>query len=219
MSNGISITNAQGFTQIDGDYSNYQVIASGTVAGETQVTFTNYGSIPLVMVRPVNFGDYMSVLGDITTSSFKLFCGHQQYYYNQNYEYKVLIPVKSLTGLSGGYGLKVFNSGGDVVFDSGYSTQLKISNVLYFSPTSFSTTATVTTPTSTGKNFFSINSTGLYFVDTSPDDRPVGWDYLAIRHVSENVFTISRTGIIVVAESFSYQKPIVPQPMFFGKFL
>lgn len=213
MAYGFLALNNSGAVQVDENYSNYKVIASGTATGKSVVYFTDYGVVPLIMVRPVTLGTWITGYGQITTSSFNTLCGNSttqvQYYY------KVLVPVSSVTASGESFGLRVFNSANTLMFDSGHTDQLRISTVADVTPST--STTYVTTPTSSGSYYVSLNPCNLYFVGDNINNLSP-WLFLAVRQTTENAFEVV-VQTMTNGPGIGFDRGSASTIFFFGTFL
>jgi hypothetical protein len=139
MSYGILVKNSSGYIQIDDNYSNYTLIASGSVGvsastvnqvNPATVYFTDQPSPVVVCVG--NTGG--AVVALLTTSSSSV-----QFVSNANItvSYRIYANVANNPGLISGYGLVVRNASSQVVFNSNLTYmrvgQLTFSTVGYYS--------------------------------------------------------------------------------------
>lgn len=128
MAYGIQIQNTNNIVQIDQDYKNYCLTQSGSVTSTTAgvtVTFTTVsGTIPIVAIANVPSGNYI-LLTAISATSFTVSSAS-----TTTFNYKVYSLVDATT-LASGFGLRVFNSSSQCVFDS-LKTYLRIRYVTNF---------------------------------------------------------------------------------------
>lgn len=118
MAYGISILNESNYVQIDQDYSNYVIILSGTISisntNTATLTYADLGITPMAMVKFHNTGTYITItrldstgmtLKTKTTGTWAV-------------PYMLAVPISSVTADTD-YGMRVYNSSNQLVFDSG----------------------------------------------------------------------------------------------------
>lgn len=215
MAYGLQVLNNSGATQVDEMYSNYRVIASGMGTGKNIVYFTDYGVKPLIMVRPVNFGTWIAGYNTVSTNSFTALCGNSGT--QEQFYYKVLVPMIVTTVSTEAYGLRVFDSSGGLTFDSGHTDQLRVSLVVDYTP---STTAYyITAPTSTGDYYVSLNPCNLINVYiTGQNGSNTNWTFVAARQTTENTFEVMAK-VMTTGPSFAFNRGAASTAFFFGTFL
>lgn len=118
MSYGISIKNDSGYTNIDENFSNLQVLTSGTVSAPGLVTFEAQAVKPVVMVcistNSIWDDTARPILPLNENSQFRVGSA-----VTQNVKYKVLIPRINLLPSSETYGFRVKGPSAELFFDSG----------------------------------------------------------------------------------------------------
>jgi hypothetical protein len=117
MAHGFQSINAGGIVQIDENYRNLLMVASGTWTGGGTpfgtIWFpTQYACAPLIFIRPSYDGCYVGP-GEITQSNFSFMC-------NGNFDWVVYGLDSPAAHSSTSFGLQVFDGGGSVVYDSRY---------------------------------------------------------------------------------------------------
>lgn len=124
MTAGLEVYNDAGALVIDSNNPNYSLLASGTVAAGTAVSFATTTVRPLVFVR-FNTPNRFVRISDLTNNSVTF----QTYDLQENTgnfanpvsgstEYMVFGIASTLTPSSPGYGLNVFDASGNLIFDS-----------------------------------------------------------------------------------------------------
>ena len=139
MSYGILVKNSSGYTQIDDNYSNYTLIASGSVGisastmskvNPATVYFASQ-SIPVVVCIGNTGGAVVALLA--TSASSVQFVSNA----NTTVSYRIYANVANNPGSISGYGLVVRNASSQVVFNSNLTYmrvgQLTFSTVGYYS--------------------------------------------------------------------------------------
>ena len=122
MSYGIEFRNDSGFLLIDGESSNYSLLASGTVAAGTAVTFPTAIGAPLIFIR-FNASTYYVRVSILTVNSvtFQVWNSPANEIdatmVGGDVEYMVFGVASSLIP-SSGYGIHIFNSSSALVFDA-----------------------------------------------------------------------------------------------------
>lgn len=123
MAYGIEILNNAGSLLIDGVSPNYSLLASGSVAAGTAVSFPSTSVRPLVFIR-FNTASRFARISALSSSSvtFQTYDspsdqGSFSSPVSGTVEYMVF-GVASTLSPSGGYGMHVFNAAGALVFDS-----------------------------------------------------------------------------------------------------
>ena len=133
MSYGLRVYNDSGYLQIDQDFANYQIIQSGTftIGSSSAISPTISHSGPndgsnLVFVKPPFSASNVIIDGSsvVGGSSFAVYGDPG------TYSYFVAARATALSASSETYGLRVYNSGGGLVFDSGRKT-LNIKSISY----------------------------------------------------------------------------------------
>ena len=124
MAVGLEVYNDAGALVIDSNNPNYSLLASGTVASGTAVSFTSTSVRPLVFVRFNTSGQFVRI-SDLQSNSITF----QTYTAAENtgnfaspvsgsVEYKVFGIASTLSPSSPGYGLNVFDAAGNLIYDS-----------------------------------------------------------------------------------------------------
>ena len=139
MSYGVLVKNSSGYIQIDDNYSNYTLIASGSVGisastmskvNPATVYFASQSSPVVVCIG--NTGGAVVALLATSASSVQLVSGT-----NTTVPYRIYANVAHNPGSTSGYGLVVRNASGQVVFNSNLTYmrvgQLTFSTVGYYS--------------------------------------------------------------------------------------
>lgn len=158
MSYGILVKNSSGYIQIDDNYSNYTLIASGAVSvsastaskvNPATVSFTSQSS-PVVACIGDTSGAYVAVLSRSSTSV--------QFVSNASITlpYRIYANVANNPGSTSGYGLIVRNASGQVVFNSNL-TYMRVGQ-LTFSTVGYNTMPTVYHPY--GNTYVDITNSG-----------------------------------------------------------
>lgn len=146
MSYGISVQNSSGYIQIDDNYPNYTLIASGAVGvtaslankvNPATVSFTSQSS-PVVACIGNTSGAYVALLSRSSTSV--------QFVSNASITlpYRIYANVVNNTGSTSGYGLVVRNGSNQVMFNSNL-TYMRVGQ-LTFSTVGYSSMPTVYHP-------------------------------------------------------------------------
>lgn len=160
MSHGLTVLNNSNFVQIDESFSNYRVIAEGTVGSSGGfVYFPNYGVIPIVMVQPLVVGQSLYA-GSITSSFFGV--GPL----GVSYKYKVLVPSNVVAHSGQSHGLRVYNGSNQLVFDSGNTGMLRLKQLLNIPGPFANQTFYTSLPYSAGGNYMLLNSANLSYTFT-----------------------------------------------------
>lgn len=139
MSYGILVKNSSGYIQIDDNYSNYALIASGSVwVSASTVTRVNPATVYFasqsspVVVCIGNTGGAVVALFAITDSSAQFISNA-----STTVPYRIYANVADNPGSTSGYGLVVRNASSQVVFNSNLTYmrvgQLTVSTVGYYS--------------------------------------------------------------------------------------
>lgn len=124
MSYGLNIYNNSNYLQIDESYSNCTLYQSGTAVTGTTVSVPGTPKVPapltkaMIFVR-IPYGTCIALYGTRSSTSFTAKPG----VYGQanfTYEYRIFRIASSLNPTTG-YGMQVFNSSGNLSFDSGYT--------------------------------------------------------------------------------------------------
>lgn len=153
---GLSVTTPDGFVQIDQDYSNYALIASGSASissASPYYTVLNFGSVPqmpLIFVRSatsalaiVGYGDttvpYNYSVPNYSVNYFDI----GAVYTNATFEYRIY-GQSAPTNPSSGMGMKVMDANGTCVFSSEQTGIMRIGQVLNFNTASESTQSMAT---------------------------------------------------------------------------
>lgn len=150
MSYGIEVTNASGFTQIDGTYDNISSFASGTVTRSYVVSSSthvlNKVSFPantptdyLIFAKPSAQTTTRQITLAIYSDGFAFFAPYQN---SASFSLDYFIGVRSRdmpTNTSPGYGLEVYKSNGEQAYSSN-NANLRVSAVSFDDLTSTSTT-------------------------------------------------------------------------------
>lgn len=120
MSYGIEIRNPNGIISIDGNFKNFQVVESFTISSpNTWKQIAAYRPMPLLFMRPFSYGVTMSF--DTTYDYLAPYPdspNQNDLYRLQPGNYVLGLPIATGTG-GETYGIRVWNSSGSVVFDSG----------------------------------------------------------------------------------------------------
>lgn len=124
MTAGLEIYNDAGSLLIDSINSNYSLLASGTAASGTSVSFTTTTVRPLVFVR-FNTPNRFVRISDLTNNSvtFQTYdlqegTGNFANPVSGSTEYKVFGIASTLAPSNPGYGLNVFDASGNLIYDS-----------------------------------------------------------------------------------------------------
>jgi hypothetical protein len=217
---GISIANNSGFVQIDEQFSNFRVVASGTATGNgsnNPIYFPDYGLIPLIMVRPVTLGHKIATDGIWYTNRFSAICSVPGGAVGQAFYYKVLVPVANVGASSDSFGLRVFGPSGQINFDSGHTDMLRVGAVSLYRPVQGGggNLQYVSVPASNGSYYTSLNAGGLW---SAGIDTPSVWEYITMTQSSENNFVIQTEGL-KLDQGIGYQRLNAYQSFIFGSFL
>lgn len=114
MSYGLKVHNDSGFEQIDGTYSNYALVASGVAQAFSWVSYS-LAQPPLIFARPVTIpGDVFGKI-DHPQRRFTLHSTN-----STSIQYRIYAPANIVSN-PGGWGFRVWNSGGALVFNSGHN--------------------------------------------------------------------------------------------------
>lgn len=173
MTYGIYIENESGFTQIDENYENLLVIASGTL-NKIYTTLTVPSNVPddyLIFCRPSSpdltkkyrLAGYTYKTG--TTNYAKMYCAANPYfsYYAINVDWVICIKAQDLTIPTTGYGINVFNSDGTLSFSSDYPL-FRIVTARHHQTTASNYATTDTWYTQTIDNMYALN---MWYSQTS----------------------------------------------------
>lgn len=124
MTAGLEVYNDSGSILIDSTYQNYSLLASGTVAAGTAVSFSTTSIRPLVFVR-FNTPNRFVRISDLTSNSvtFQTYdlqegTGNFSNPVAGSTEYMVFGVASTLAPSTHGFGLNVFDAAGILVFDS-----------------------------------------------------------------------------------------------------
>jgi len=114
MAYGINIVNDSGYVQIDENYSNYSLIASGTAASGTRIYYpSGYSANNAIFMMRGAYGAKIYKYGrDLTYTEIR----------GATFEYKIYGKTTDASQSTSGFGLKVFNSAGACTFNSLDST-------------------------------------------------------------------------------------------------
>lgn len=175
MSYGIEVRNSTGSLQIDSTYQNMVVLGRGTTSGyyDTQycgnriatVAFDFSGfSEAIIAVRPKNGDGIYRAFPDFNNNQFVINFGNTNYDNTSSSVDYIIYGLASQKTVNSAYGLKIFDSQGTKVFDSGLE-YLKITDVLTFNlPSGGSdySASTTTLPIPSGKvGLYLLSPTGL----------------------------------------------------------
>jgi len=130
MSYGCKIKNTDSEIQIDDTYINYNIVEThlsesiSNAAGDvfTTVSFTTATSLnPLILFRPTTDSDFAYISIDSYIKSGSNFTGFKAIttkgFSNNEFDWKLALPSPSKSAET--YGLRTYNSSGDLIFDSG----------------------------------------------------------------------------------------------------
>jgi len=178
MSYGIKIHNENGDVQVDGEYSNYMLTGTGTVTPfysdayhDAMFSFPDYGDIPIIGIKPTSKGAAIATTNSTTSafcisssSNYNLDCARN--FYTTPITYAIFNKAKPIP-LSGKYGIAIYNSSGDIVFDSERKWMRIISSNtvrLYRAPV-YGPTSAVLNVVNADANYFAIspNLVGILF--------------------------------------------------------
>jgi len=180
---GLEVKNSSGNIIIDGKYKNYAEWASGTTTlgyYVTTIAFTATSQLPLIALRPAT-GTSVVLWGLRKTGSN--YDGFYVIGYNgTDLDWKIYIAHPGATAET--YGLRVYDSGANLVFDSGYN---------YFNLYQITTGISLATPTLASSPYQDVSHAGIsdpyYFVS------PLGFWAYGIASGSQ-VRVIFRTSIM-----------------------
>lgn len=125
MSYGISISNTSGIVQIDDNYENFFIVASGTVTANTSggsgldmpTLQAAYGQDMLVFIRTSSYGNNIAIYRANAADFAHFYCQA-----SITLSYVVLVPFSYFTGYASGFGVNVFKPAGGLVFSSNANT-------------------------------------------------------------------------------------------------
>ena len=199
MSYGLQIYNQSGFLQIDDQYPQFVVVASGTASEGVDVYFPTQSSPPLIMLRPTNPGVFIGGIHPLWTDHFRATGSGT----GDTFQYKILKSVNELSEPSSGYGLVVRGSAGQVVFNSEQTDMFRVNTVVTFAPGG-------QTPVSVANNGGQIWSSfsSLRIISVTPVGEGNEWIYfydgVAVRRDNESQVTL---GNVSFAESVFTTQP------------
>lgn len=119
MSFGIQLINSSGITVIDSNYSNFHVVYSNVVTSNVNTsTYVSYPTQPTIPIVVVNFNSANAAVFCVSAVGLNgFYIRHVGTPNNLQINYAVLQPLTNFAP-SSGYGVQVFDQGGNVVFDS-----------------------------------------------------------------------------------------------------
>jgi len=175
MSYGIKIHNENGDVQVDGEYSNYMLTKTGSITPfysspykDAILTFPDYGNIPIIGVKPSIGGCAVATTNSRTSAfcistsstnplaSVRHDCGRS--FYTNPFEYAIFNKA-SPTPLSGKSGIAIYNSSGNIVFDSERKWMRVISSqtVRLYRKSSYGPTNLTLNVNNADENYFLVN--------------------------------------------------------------
>lgn len=141
MTYGIVASDLNGNISVSEEYKNYRVWASGYTPGNTFISFPASTMIPtpLIFVRPAAYGDTFTWFRAYDDSSDRGTSAGVFRYRLPKGNYVLATPLNGAS--SDTSGIRVWNSGGEVVFDSGNS-YITIDNISLKTPNTIAQAST-----------------------------------------------------------------------------
>lgn len=215
MSHGISVISDSGYAQIDQDYSNYVVIASGT--GTTSVLYTKPTTDPRAILL-VSCDDTQGYIYSLDIKSGVFTPSNQwgvfiEYIYwgdvNTNYvtfHYVWLLPSEAVAESGDQYGMIVYGPTGGRVFSS-RQRPLNIAAGIIITPDAYNYySATYTVPPSDKRRYISISALKIHSAVSYDEGYGPTGVYLSfmVRFNSNSSFNVAG------AESLGPNPPVMP---------
>lgn len=116
---GLQVINDNGIVQIDDSYQNYHVVATGTLTANTRTYFPAQAEPAIVLIGDTS--GYLATLEDVYSDSFFVIGNSYGSAAAVNYtaSYAVITRAAGISDSGVGTGLRVWDAGGALAFDSG----------------------------------------------------------------------------------------------------
>lgn len=193
MSYGLNIYNNSSFLQISENFKNYTLHVSGTVivGTNTAVTFPALSAeVPLVFIRTTNTSNWIGcwvqhdriILNAFTSTGNSTTSGVSVQY---------AVFTKQVPQSTNTYGVRVYNSSGQLCFDSGlkYPRVAYVTNVHPWYGSSTASSRTVTFPTTITTPWYQVMPHWLHIIPYDEDFSDV-W-YHVFRHGGSGFYEVA----------------------------
>lgn len=226
MAHGIQVFGDSGYAQIDQDYSNFGLLASGSVSvaapGDmytsstfTTISFPDTGVRPLIFVRSPANGAFVQLreLGN-TFARFGLVTSNGYYFYTSGVlEYQIYAPVNHILS-NDSYGMAIYRPDGQLSFHSGMNS-MRIHSIA-----NINTVASSVAISAPSNPFFLVNpSTFVYREWNAGGTEGGGTDYLgsAFKYAGGSLLKADALVFGVWQNAYGYSDVNVPLLVFFLK--
>lgn len=122
MAYGFSVENQSGFVQVDQDFSNYVLIAEGSASTNTNISYPTQSTPPIIFVGKTPSNRAVGVQSVRPSSCRLKGFGNSVFNNSSSFDFSISYRIYGLAsenvGPASGYGIRVFDGSGSVVFDS-----------------------------------------------------------------------------------------------------